>query len=708
MNDDRLSAVQRVLGDRYTIQRELGRGGMAIVYLAEDGKHGRRVAIKVLRAEIVMEVGAERFLREIEVTAQLSHAHILGLYDSGGEGSVLYYVMPYVEGESLRERLSREGQLPLEDALSITRDVAGALAHAHSRGVIHRDIKPENILLSGGQAIVADFGIAGVVAGQTGITLTGMVVGTPAYMSPEQAAGNAQVDGRSDLYALGCVLYEMLGGEPPHTGPSPQAILARQLSGEVRALRPLRQSVTPAMEKVIQRALASAAADRYPTVSEFAEALARSVARPSRASSIEWVLRLRVRRRWWIPAAAVVAMAAVAVLVLVVLRSGVAAGPAQPGIAVFPFRATGSSAEEWTEQLPDLLATILDGTPGLRVADPWALWRPLRPERDARAQSPADPAEGARLARGAGVDRFILGALRENRGLLQLSVRLYSIEREEALASFMFEGSAAAIDSLAQRVAVELIARTATGDTAQAMPAVSHFATESADALKAYLRAREALRRGRIDSAEAMIDVALRLDSAFAPAAVEAILIRSIAYSLRGQLYSGFLPLAERAAAQREQLSERNRLLIDATLASVKTDGVAAAAALDRLLDRDSLDLRAWNTLAYVRTVYGWQFGRGPADALAALDRAIALDPTFVPALASHAQLAVALDGVEAVDQELARLAGADTANALSRGMRLALESVAAPDAAFDTLVAQVAARPIEEQAPVLRLLRQL
>ncbi|MDH4046029.1 MAG: serine/threonine protein kinase, partial [Gemmatimonadota bacterium] len=260
MNDDRLSAVQRVLGDRYTIQRELGRGGMAIVYLAEDGKHGRRVAIKVLRAEIVMEVGAERFLREIEVTAQLSHAHILGLYDSGGEGSVLYYVMPYVEGESLRERLSREGQLPLEDALSITRDVAGALAHAHSRGVIHRDIKPENILLSGGQAIVADFGIAGVVAGQTGITLTGMVVGTPAYMSPEQAAGNAQVDGRSDLYALGCVLYEMLGGEPPHTGPSPQAILARQLSGEVRALRPLRQSVTPAMEKVIQRALASAAA----------------------------------------------------------------------------------------------------------------------------------------------------------------------------------------------------------------------------------------------------------------------------------------------------------------------------------------------------------------------------------------------------------------------------------------------------------------
>jgi tetratricopeptide (TPR) repeat protein len=240
------------------------------------------------------------------------------------------------------------------------------------------------------------------------------------------------------------------------------------------------------------------------------------------------------------------------------------------------------------------------------------------------------------------------------------------------------------------------------------MPAFSQFTTGSADALKAYLRAREALRRGRIDSAEAAIDVALRLDSAFAPGLVEAILIRSIAYSLRGQFYSGFLPLAERAAAQQEHLSERSRLQIEATLAAVKTDGVTAAAALDQLLDLDSLDLRAWTTLAYVRTVYGWQFGRGPIDALAALDRAIALDPTFVPALASRAQLAVGLNGAEAAASELVRLAQADTANAMSRGMRLALWAVSVPDSAFDTLVAQVAVLSIEEQAPVLRLLRQL
>jgi eukaryotic-like serine/threonine-protein kinase len=711
MTTDRVQAIQRVLGDRYQILHELGAGGMAVVYLAEDRKHGRQVAIKVLRPELALEVGPERFLREIEVTAQLSHPHILPLYDSGGQGSVLYYVMPYVEGESLRARLDRERQLPLEDATGIARDVAAALSHAHSRGVIHRDVKPENILLSGGQAVVADFGIAGVVAGDTGITRTGMVVGTPAYMSPEQAAGNAQVDGRSDLYALASVVYEMLGGEPPHTGPSPQAILARQLSGEVRALRPLRHTVTPAMEKVIQRALAPAAADRYATVSEFAEALTRSVGRGSRAprvSSVEWVLRVSLRRRLLVPLVAAAVLALAALGGWLAFRSGVAAGPAQPGVAVFPFRAMNAGAEEWTEQLPDLLAAMLDGTPGLRVPDPWALWRPLRPERDALAQSPADPVEGARLARSAGVDRFVLGALRENRGLLQLSVRLYAVDQEDALESFMLEGSTAAIDSLAQRVAVLLIGRTATADTAAAAPAFGQFTTQSADALKAYLRAREMMRRGRVDSAEAAIDVTLRLDSAFAPGLVEAIVIRSWASWLRGQFYTGLLPLAERAHADSAQLSERNRLRVSATLASVRTDGVAAAAALGRLLDLDSLDVQAWNTLAYVRAVYGWQFGRGPVDAIAALDRAIALDPTYVPALASRAQLAVGLNGPEAVPAELARLDRADTANTLSRGIRLALRAVSASDTAFAAIAGQVATAPLAEQAPVMRLVRQL
>jgi eukaryotic-like serine/threonine-protein kinase len=217
------------LADRYRIDRELGAGGMATVYLAEDLKHHRKVAIKVLKPDLAASLGADRFLREIETTANLRHPHILPLYDSGAAGEFLFYVMPFVEGESLRDRLTRERQLPLDDALRIAREVADALGYAHSRGVVHRDIKPENILLENGHAVVADFGIARALsaAGGDRLTQTGLAVGTPVYMSPEQAAADADIDGRSDLYSLGCVLYEMLGGQPPFTGPTTESVTGR-------------------------------------------------------------------------------------------------------------------------------------------------------------------------------------------------------------------------------------------------------------------------------------------------------------------------------------------------------------------------------------------------------------------------------------------------------------------------------------------------
>ena len=207
---------------------------MATVYLAEDVKHHRRVAVKVLRAELAAALGPERFLREIEIGAQLHHPHILPLYDSGGAAGFLYYVMPYVEGESLRDRLAREKQLPLDDALQIAREVADALSYAHSHDVVHRDIKPENILLESGHAVVADFGIARAItaAGGEKLTETGLALGTPAYMSPEQAAGSKELDGRSDLYSLGCVLYEMLAGQPPFTGPTVQSLTHQHLTVE--------------------------------------------------------------------------------------------------------------------------------------------------------------------------------------------------------------------------------------------------------------------------------------------------------------------------------------------------------------------------------------------------------------------------------------------------------------------------------------------
>jgi serine/threonine protein kinase/tetratricopeptide (TPR) repeat protein len=264
------------LSGRYAIERELGRGGMAVVYLAEDLKHRRQVALKVLRPDLAAVCcEPDRFLREIEIAARLSHPHILPLFDSGQGDGLLYYVMPFVAGESLRDRLRRETQLPLDEALRITGEVADALAFAHAQGVVHRDIKPENILFQAGHAVVSDFGIARAVteSGGDALTATGMAVGTPAYMSPEQAAGERDVDARSDIYALGCVLYEMLVGEPPFAGPTAQVVMAKRFSDPVPSARRLRSGVSEAVDTAVRRALAQVPADRFATAAEFATAL---------------------------------------------------------------------------------------------------------------------------------------------------------------------------------------------------------------------------------------------------------------------------------------------------------------------------------------------------------------------------------------------------------------------------------------------------
>src|SRR5215208_5724147 len=262
------------LVDRYRVERELGAGGMATVYLAEDLRHGRKVALKVLRPELAAIIGSQRFLTEIRTTANLQHPNILPLFDSGEVDATVFYVMPFVEGESLRDRLTREQQLPIDDAVRITREVAGALDYAHRHGVIHRDIKPENILLHDGRAVVADFGIA-LAAGNAGtrMTETGMSLGTPHYMSPEQAMGEREITARSDVYALGCVLYEMLTAEPPFEGATAQAIVARVLTESPRALRPQRKSIPPHVEAAMLTALEKLPADRFETARAFAEAL---------------------------------------------------------------------------------------------------------------------------------------------------------------------------------------------------------------------------------------------------------------------------------------------------------------------------------------------------------------------------------------------------------------------------------------------------
>ena len=272
---DLLSLLGDALRERYTLERELGRGGMATVFLAQDLKHHRPVAIKVLHAELASAIGVGRFLREINLAAGLTHPHILPLFDSDEAAGRLFYVMPYLDGGTLRARLDREKQLPIEEAVEISCDVAEALAYAHGRGIIHRDIKPENIMFSSGRAVVADLGIARALdmASVDRLTPTGVAIGTPAYMSPEQAMGDGRLDGRADIYSLGCVLYEMLSGSAPFGGPTPGAVMARHSLDAVPPIRSVRPTVPEALERVVLKALAKAPADRFVTATQFAEAL---------------------------------------------------------------------------------------------------------------------------------------------------------------------------------------------------------------------------------------------------------------------------------------------------------------------------------------------------------------------------------------------------------------------------------------------------
>ena len=275
--------IQTDLAGRYTLDRDLGKGGMATVVLARDLEHDRMVAFKVLHPELAPTVGGDRFKREIRVAARLVHPNILSVLDSGEtSGGQLWFTVPYVEGENVYERLQREQAFAPAEALRIAAAAASALAYAHAQGVVHRDIKPDNILLSGDQVLVADFGVARAVSEVAEkLTATGMIVGTPTYMSPEQASGDKAIDGRSDIFALGCVIYEMLAGEPPFKGPNPQATLMRRFMGPPRPLRPVVQ-VSEQVERAIVRALAKDPAERYATAAEFAEALAgREPARPT-------------------------------------------------------------------------------------------------------------------------------------------------------------------------------------------------------------------------------------------------------------------------------------------------------------------------------------------------------------------------------------------------------------------------------------------
>ena len=397
--DDQLAHLQHCCASRYRIEQVVGVGGMATVYRAYDLRHERTVAIKVLRPELATTLGPERFLREIRITAQLDHPHVLPLLDSGSHEGLLYYVMPYVEGETVRDRLKREGPLPVADALNIAREVADGLDHAHARGITHRDIKPENVLLADRHARVADFGIARAVSSAgTGLTEAGLALGTPHYMSPEVAAGGS-ADARSDVYQLGCLLYEMLVGEPPYMGPTAQAILAKHITHAVPSVTRRRRDVPPVVDAVIRQALAKAPHDRLPSAAAFAAAL-EGKGLPPRPRA----------RRWALAGAA--ALAATAVVIVAVVRFGGGGEPTVQRVAVLP-RATagGDSIGYLAEGLAEALGIELMRLRGVTVVA----------HESARRLENDDPQSAARAL---DVGHLVLLSAQGAGGTLHVTVRL--------------------------------------------------------------------------------------------------------------------------------------------------------------------------------------------------------------------------------------------------------------------------------------------
>jgi eukaryotic-like serine/threonine-protein kinase len=436
--------LQTGVAGRYEIERELGHGGMATVFLATDLKHKRKVAIKVLKPELAAAVGSSRFLREIETVARLTHPHILPIHDSGEADGLLYYVMPFVEGETLRDRLTQSPQLPLDEAMRIARDVGEALDYAHGQGVVHRDIKPENILLAGRDAFVADFGIARAVERATEEetrTATGIMLGTPQYMSPEQASGEREIDGRSDVYALGCVLYEMLAGEPPFNGPTLQSIAVKHLAVPAPAVRTLRPAVLPAMEAVIARALAKSPADRYQTTG--------ALIRELDAATTGGVARSPALRRAFVAIGGLTLIALSTWLIVSQFTSGRGPNAASrsQALAVLPFDEVGAQEGAYfADGLTEELITAIGRTPGLRVISRTSAFA-FRDKRGLTLRQIADSL---------GVGVVLEGSVQRDQNRLRVVARLVHVAADSVLLQRDFDRELRDVFALQNEIAQDI------------------------------------------------------------------------------------------------------------------------------------------------------------------------------------------------------------------------------------------------------------
>ena len=484
------SLIGSAIADRYTLERKLGEGAAAIVYLARDQRHDREVAIKVLHPSVAAAVGAERFEREIALTARLSHPHIVPMLDAGEWQGLLYFVMPLLRDASLRDQMKRQGQLAFEETLQITRDVAVALDYAHSHGVVHRDIKPENILIGGGTAVVADLGIAKVVsegAGDGSLTGTGIALGTVLYMSPEQATAS-HVDARSDVYALGCMVYEMLAGEPPYTGANPQSVLAKHLTAPVPAVRSLRPSLPPNIDEVLATAMAKTPADRFATAGEFASALARTRITASSMSLGATPLAPpapapRPRKRLVVVAAALLAVVAVAILssrtLLPPRGSAGSAAESVRSIAVLPFDDVSQAKDQeyFATGIADELLTALARLPNLRIA--------ARTSSYALRGSNLAPQEIGRRLR---VTALLTGSVRKDGDRLRISAELIDIPADTVMWTETFDEQLRDVFAVQEQIAQTIVRKLQLLES----PAGRIVPTPTADlaAYELYLRGR--------------------------------------------------------------------------------------------------------------------------------------------------------------------------------------------------------------------------
>ena len=651
-----LERVRTALVGRFTVERELGQGGMALVYLARDVRHDRLVAVKVLRPDIAAALGATRFLREIQIAARLAHPHIVPLYDSGDAGGLLYYVMPFVEGESLRSRISRDQRLSVEDAMRISGEVADALCYAHGQGVVHRDIKPENILLQAGRAVVTDFGIARAVdaasntgPGLTTLTATGVVLGTPLYMSPEQVVGE-QIDGRTDIYALGCVMFEMLTGKPPYSGSSAQAVLARHTIDPIPSVRKSRPDVPVAIERTIAKALAKAPADRFASAADLRDTLTGAAPAPPRTEG--W----RPTRGFAITVAATLVLAVA--LWTVFHRSAAAA---DRSVAVLPFENLGNGADDqyFADGITAELINALGRVPGLRVPGRTSAFALRRENLDSKTI-------GSRL----NATMLLEGSAQRAGDKLRVTAELIDAVTGDVLWSDVYRRDVKDILDVEDEISRAIVAALQVHLAGGARRLVEH-GTENSEAHDLYLKGLYFLNHraggpAALQRSIAFLKQALALDSNYAQA-----------WAGLGQAYgflAGFDVVPPSDAFERAKAAASRAVALDSELALAHTslgfiaifhdwDWPAAKRELDRASAIDSTEpsthlYRAW-----------YELSRGRVDdALAQMEAARRLDPLHQIYNARYGTLLNYAHRNADAEAALHRALDLDTANAEAKG----------------------------------------